>query len=333
MRATMPVAMPARPTAVSTGTKSSALRFGLARVLEGGVLASVVASVMFVFTRVVPGDPARVILGDFATEASLAALRHRLGLEGPRYVQYAHFMRHTLSLDFGESTRRPGVSALSLAVDAAGPSAQLAACAVVFAAVLGLGAAILAVGPWLGARARFVERAARGIASVPLLSFAPLLTFALALRVRVIPLPGDPEAGVVALLYPAVLLGLPMGAHLARMSIASLSAISRMPFLLAARARGQGPLRTWLVHGVPASSAVLLTVLMAQFGALVGGAVVVERLFQRRGLGTLVLEAYASRDLPVMEAALFLGSLLFIATQTVGRVALVLTDPRARSPS
>jgi len=165
------------------------------------------------------------------------------------------------------------------------------------------------------------------------LSFAPIVTFVLALRFRLIPLPGDPEAGIVALLYPAVLLGVPMGAHLARMGIGALSSLGRMPFLLAARARGQSALRVWLVHGVPAAAAVLLTVLMAQFGALVGGAVVVERLFQRRGLGTLVLEAYASRDLPVMEAGLFLGSLLFIVTQTVGRAFLLAVDPRTRSPS
>lgn len=306
-------------------------KIALQRLFEGVLLAAVVASLLFVCTRILPGDPARVILGDYANEASLDALRHRLGIEGPRYVQYARFMKHTLTLDFGESTRRPGVLALGMALDAAGPSIALAAVAVTIAATAGLGAAVLGVGPWLGMRARYVERTARGIASVPLLSFAPLVTFVLALRFRLVPLPGDPEAGLVALLYPAVLLGIPMAAHLTRMGIAALSSITRMPFLLAARARGQSSLRAWFVHGVPAAAAVLLTVLMAQFGALVGGAVVVERLFERRGLGTLVLEAYSSRDLPVMEAGLFLGSLLFIATQTVGRTVLEMVDPRARA--
>ena len=159
-----------------------------------------VATIVFLAMRLLPGDPAVLVLGDQADAAALAGLRAKLHLDEPLYVQYARFLRGLLTLDLGDSLRRPGISAGRRVLEAFGPTAALGGLAVLLASVGGVALALLSEGPWLGERRRWVDRVVTGVASVPLLAFAPVLTFALAAKLRVVPLPGDPEAGFLGLL-------------------------------------------------------------------------------------------------------------------------------------
>jgi peptide/nickel transport system permease protein len=86
----------------------------------------------------------------------------------------------------------------------------------------------------------------------------------------------------------------------------------------------------WIVHALPAAVGPIVTVVATQLGALLGGAVVLERLFERWGLGTLILEAYAARDLPVLEGAVVASGLLFVLAQAAGTAVHLAVDPRAR---
>jgi peptide/nickel transport system permease protein len=158
-----------------------------------------------------------------------------------------------------------------------------------------------------------------------------VLTFALAARLRVVPLPGDPDAGFAGLLFASGLLSLPLAAHVARVSRAALDDVSRAQFLSVARAKGGSHARMLWLHALPASVGPIVTVIGTQLGALLGGAVVLERLFERRGLGTLILEAYASRDLPVLEAAVVFSGALFVGAQQLATAAHAAVDPRARA--
>ena len=97
------------------------------------------------------------------------------------------------------------------------------------------------------------------------------------------------------------------------------------------RAKGGSHARAWFLHALPATAGPIVTVIGAQLGALLGGAVVLERLFERPGLGTLILEAYASRDLPVLEAAVVAAGALFVATQGLASALHAVIDPRVRS--
>ena len=87
----------------------------------------------------------------------------------------------------------------------------------------------------------------------------------------------------------------------------------------------------WVVHALPASIGPIITVVATQLGALLGGAVVLERLFERAGLGTLILEAYAARDLPVLEASVILAGALFVIAQGVAGGLHAAIDPRVRA--
>jgi peptide/nickel transport system permease protein len=307
-----------------------ALRLALRAGEALGVVA-VLASLVFFALRWLPGDPARLVLGDEASEAELARVRAVLHLGDPLLVQYGRFLRGLATLDLGDSFRRPGVHAMARVGEAVVPTAELAATAVAMGAVLGIVAGVVAAAPWAGERWRsYVEGALVGAAAAPFVAFAPLATWLLAVRLRALPLPGDPDAGAAGLLFASGLLALPLAGHVGRVTHAALAEVTRLPFLTVARAKGGSPWRVWFVHALPTVSGPVITVIAAQLGALLGGAVVLERLFERWGLGTLILEAYASRDLPVLEGAVVASGLLFVVAQAAGVALHAAIDPRAR---
>jgi peptide/nickel transport system permease protein len=302
------------------------------RAFESLVVVLALVSLVFFALRLLPGDPASLVLGDQASEAELARVRATLHLDEPLPAQYARFLRGLVRLDLGDSLRRPGTRAMARVLEATAPTASLALVAVVIGALGGIGGAVLLSGPWLSPRARTRGEALLvAVAAAPLVAFAPVLTWALAARARVVPLPGDPDAGVFGLLFASGLLAVPLGAHVGRVARAALAEVDAAPFLVVARAKGARPLRVWGIHALPAVVGPIVTVIASQLGALLGGAAVLERLFERRGLGTLILEAYAARDLPVLEGAIVAAGLLFVFAQAIGAAVHVSVDPRARS--
>ncbi len=303
----------------------------LAVALEQLAVFLVLASSIFLALRLLPGDPATLILGDRSGEIERAALRAKLHFDEPLPVQYMHFLRNVARLDLGESLRRPGIRVAQRVVESLGSTAILAFFSVGLASVLGVGSAVLSNGSWLGKRKVWVERGRVLISAIPLLVLAPVLTYLLACRLRVLPLPGDPDAGVSGLLFAGGLLAVPLAAQIGRVTHVALLSQARLPFLLAVRARGGSELRMWALHALAPVFGPVVTVISTQLGALLGGALVLEKLFDRRGLGMLIVESYASRDFPVLEASLVGAGALFIATQAIGRAVHVLVDPRARA--
>lgn len=167
-----------------------------------------------------------------------------------------------------------------------------------------------------------------GFAAIPLLSFGPLLTWVLAVRFPLVPLPGDPESGLAGLLFASLLLSLPLSAQVARVARASLIDQSRAKYLEVAKAKGASPWRVWWVHALPVAAPPVLVVVAMQLGALLGGAVVLERLFERPGLGTLMLDAYRARDLPVLQASVVAAGALFVLAQMLAQLTHTAIDPR-----
>lgn len=288
---------------------------------------------VFLSLRLLPGDPAALVLGDLASAEDRAALRARLHLDESLPRQYARFAAGVVTLDLGPSLRYPGETARSRVLRALPPTAALAGLAVALGGIAGLAAALLATGPFLPRGKKRVHFAVIGVSAVPLLALAPVLTYVLSVRTRLVPLPGDPAAGAGGLLFAAGLLALPLGAQVARSSRAALLDLGRAQFLGVARAKGAGPLRIWILHALPAASAPIVAVIATQLGALLGGAVVLERLFERPGLGTLMLEAYGSRDVPVLEAAIVASGGLFVLTQALAGALHAAIDPRVGGSS
>ncbi len=297
----------------------------------GAALTTVlgVATVVFFAFRLLPGDPAALVLGEEAGEAERAALRHALHLDESLGRQYLRFLGELLHGRAGASLRHAGLDAFRLVGDALPSTALLATVAVALGAVCGLVAALLAVGG-RGALRSVADRAIGLAASVPLLAFAPAATWLLAVRFRLVPLPADPDAGAAGLLFAAGLLAIPLGAAVGRIARASLREAAQAQFLQVARAKGRSEVAVWLVHALPVCVGPIVTVVAAQLGALLGGAIVLERVLERRGLGTLLAEALAARDLPVLQATVIASAALFVAAQGVGAWLHSAVDPRAR---
>jgi peptide/nickel transport system permease protein len=307
------------------------LAVAFARALEASAVFLLLATLVFFALRLLPGDPATLVLGDQASPSEMARVRAQLHLDEPLVAQYVRFLRGIGTLDLGDSFRSPGVPAFRRIAFALGPTAELAGLAVALGGAMGLALAALAFGPWLGARRTWIEQGMVALAASPLIAFAPVLTYALAARARVVPLPGDPDAGPLGLVFASALLALPLAAHVGRTARASLVELGRGQFLTVAAAKGATPGRVVFVHALPAASGPILAVIATQLGALLGGAVVLERLFERWGLGTLILEAYASRDLPVLEGAIVAAGGLFVIVQSLAGFLHGLVDPRGRS--
>jgi peptide/nickel transport system permease protein len=300
---------------------------------ESSLVLLALGSLVFLALRLLPGDPALLVLGEQAAPAEREALRHKLHLDESLPWQYGRFLYGLVTLDFGESLRQPGTPALARVAHALAPTATLAVLTVTLGVAWGVGAALLGAGPWLGARRGRVRGVLDTLAALPLLSFAPLAMYLLAVRARLVPLPADPDAGASGLWFAALLLAVPLGAHTGRTALAALERARSMPFLRVAAAKGLAPAGVWLRHALPTVMGPIVTVVATQIGALLGGAVVVERLFERPGLGLLFLDAYAARDLPVLEACIMTGGVLFVAAQVVGALVLVWVDPRMRATS
>ncbi len=314
----------------SASPHSRALQTTLRALVEQLAVFLVLASAIFFALRLLPGDPATLILGDRAGEAERKVLRARLHFDEPLRVQYVHFLRNLSSLDFGESLRRPGMKVTRTLLTALGSTSLLACLSVFFAAIVGIISAVLSNGSWLGKNKRWVERSRLLVSAVPLLVLAPVVTYLVTCKMRLLPLPGDPDAGATGLLFAAGLLALPLSAQVGRVTHVALASQARLPFLLAVRARGGSEIRMWGMHALAPVLGPVVTVISTQLGALLGGALVLEKLFDRRGLGMLIVESYSSRDFPLLEAALIGAGALFIATQAMGRMAHLAIDPRVR---
>lgn len=296
--------------------------------LEASLVLVVLVTLVFLAVRLLPGDPTSLVLGDDAPETARIALRARLGFDRSLAEQWVRQLAGLATFDVGTSLRRPGVPAFDEVRRAFWPTAQLSLLAVGLGTVLGVTAALASVGPWLNAGREVVHRGVLLVAAAPLLAVAPVITFLLCVRLPLLPLPGDPDSGVLGLAFAAFLLALPLGAQVARIGRAALLEVARAPFLRTATAKGATRERVWLAHALPVTVGPLSVVVATQLGALLGGAVVLEKLFERPGLGTLLLEAWASRDLPVLEACVATAGALFVLVQATSAALVAGLDPR-----
>jgi ABC-type dipeptide/oligopeptide/nickel transport system permease component len=278
-----------------------------------------VATLVFALLRLIPGDPVQAMLGEAASPADVAAVRGRLGLDRPIHLQYAAFLGRALTGDLGTSlrTNQPVTAAIAERLPA---TLELAAAAMAMALVAGLALGIVAA---VRARSR-VDHLATGVAlvglSIPNFWLGPLLAIVFAVVLGWLPVSG--RGTPAHLVLPAITLGAPLAAVLARLTRASVIEELREPYVLAARARGASARRVVLRHALPNGLIPIVTVAGLQFGAVLTGAVITETIFAWPGVGRLLVQSISLRDYPLVQ-----GCILFIATIYVIYGAL---DPRIR---
>ncbi|MCK6065531.1 MULTISPECIES: ABC transporter permease [Microbacterium] len=309
-------------------------RDGAARVLArlGRMAVSVVvvlwgaATLAFIAFRLIPGDPVDVMLGPQAqvSDAVKDGIRAELGLDRPPWEQYIAYLGGLLRGDLGESyqLRMPVAEVIGRQL---APTLQLTATALLLAAVLALAVALLARG-----------RVARGtVATVELIILSsPVFWIGLVLlSVFAFGLGWFPVSGTrnpATLVLPAVTLALPVAALLGQVLRDGIEAAERQPFATTVRARGAGTAWLTLHHTLRHGATGAVTLAAYFVGSLLGGAVLVETVFARPGLGRVTLSAITDRDLPVVTGIILLSALVFVVVTLVVELLYPILDPRLR---
>jgi peptide/nickel transport system permease protein len=296
-----------------------------------------VSLVVFIMVKLIPGDPVSGILGPTATEETRAALRERLGLDQPLPVQYLVWLGSALRGDLGMSTAQHA-SVLSVVTEAFGNTLWLAGAAALIAIVLGV-----ALGAFSAFSSnRFARTVANGFSmismSAPQYTLALVLLIVFAVVLRVSPASGmySPTGGgswadlARHLVLPAVASALVPAGVIARMFRSSLVELSSSDFVDGYRWRGvsEGRIRLHLVRNALPG---LFTISGLQLGYLLGGVVFVETIFAWPGVGRLVFESIAKRDLSVIQGGVLASALAFVLINIVVDFAVAIVDPRVRA--
>ncbi len=289
-----------------------------------------VTILIFGMVRVLPGDPAFMILGDRATEEKAAELREQLGLNRPVPEQYVRFVTGFVRGDLGQSLlyRQPVSDLVWKRVPT---SIGLAMYAMAMAAIFTLVFALIAAmnhGGWAdhAIRVSFLV-----MLTMPGFWLGILLILLFALRLHWFPVGGFGETFTDHLWYlflPALALALPLSAILIRNLRGQIITVKRDDYVRTARAKGVS--ETGILTGHVLRNALLpvVTIFGLQFGALVGGAVVVETVFAIPGMGQLLIQSITGRDYPVVQAIVVISAALVIVVNLFVDLSYSFLDPR-----
>lgn len=308
----------------------------LLRRTVGFVLTLLVVSVVvFAVMNILPGDPALTILGLDASEDALEALREQLGLNQPVLVRYFTWVWNALHGEFGNShSFRVPVS--GLIAERLPMTISLAVAGMLMTLVIALPAGILAASKHRKAADWGVMFLSQLGIAVPAFWLSMLLVLLFAVKLRWLPpghFPGwgDPVAAIRALILPTVALGLVQSAVLARVTRSSALEVMRLDFVRTARASGLSRRRVLWRHVLPNALVPIVTIVGMQFAAVVTGTIVIENVFSLPGLGRLVFQSIANRDLPTVQALVMMFAAIVVTANFIVDLLYVAIDPRLKA--
>ncbi len=299
----------------------------LRRVAQSALTLLGVSVLVFVILRVLPGDPARMLLPDGAPESAVAELNRQLGLREPLIVQYGLFLRSVAHGDFGQSFqyRAP---ALHVVLERLPATVQLTVAAMLVTIAAGVS---LGIGTAVRRGTRYdVAGTILAVLGQSLPNFwlgiMLILLFGVALRW----LPTSGFAGWTSLVLPAVTLAAFPTALVARLTRSSMLEILNRDYIRTGRAKGLAERSVVLRHALRNAAIPVLTVIGLQIGALLGGAVITESVFAWPGMGKLIVDAIFFRDFPVVQTVLILSATVFVGINLLVDLLYTIIDPRIR---
>lgn len=310
------------------------LRFILKRLLLAIPTLFAVLTIIFLLMRVVPGDPAYAVLGDYASEEAVTALRAQMGLDKPVWEQYLVYMGDLLRGDLGDSlvTRQPAWDQIRVVLPY---SLQLTAAAILIALALGIPAGVVTAvrqNTWVDYLVRILSLA--GL-SAPAFYIGLLLMYLLSARAGWFPAIStagfdQPWKNLHALVLPAVTLGLVETAYVTRMTRSVMLNVLSDDYVRTARAKGLAD-RVVLVRHALRPGMVPVVALVGIFTiSLIGGSVLTEEVFARPGLGKLMVGATTRRDYNLLQAIMVVYALIIVLVNIVVDIIYTWADPRVR---
>ncbi len=289
--------------------------------------------VVFVVLEVLPGDPAALMLGTGARADTLSALRHQMGLDRPLWLQYATWIAGLLRGDFGVSYTY-GVPVADLIAPRVLVSVPLAGMAILLSTVLAIPTGVIAASRRGGGVDLALMSAAQVGVAVPNFWLGLLLILLFAVRLPWLPASGfagwDNGIGPAlrSLLLPALALALPQAAILARVTRSAVLETLGQDYVRTARAKGLSRSGALWRHAVPNALIPVVTIIGLQFSFLLAGTVIIENVYTLPGLGRLVFQAIAQRDLIVVQDLVVLLAGSVIAVNLLVDLVFLALDPR-----
>ena len=292
-----------------------------------------VLTLVFFIVRVVPGDPAQVVLGDQATADAIAAMRVRLGLDRPLATQYVEFLFGALRGDWGVSlvTGRP---VLVEVMDVLPWTLELTIASLVVGAVIGI-----PLGVWAAVNRNLIPDYVTRLVSLLGLSFPAfvsgiLLLIVFAIQLRWFPVISAQSDGFVpwlrSLALPAFNLGLIMAAYITRVTRSAMLEVLSEDYVRTARAKGV----PWRVvvwrHALRNALIPVITIVGLYLGVLIGNSVLTEIVFNRPGLGKLIVGALNQRDYTMLQGMMVIYTLVVIVVNLLTDLAYGAADPRVK---
>jgi peptide/nickel transport system permease protein len=287
-----------------------------------------VLTIVFFSLHLAPGDPVEVMLGDRSSQSERENLRRTLGLDQPISTQYKTYIKNLLQGDLGNSLhrRKPVAEIIASRI---GATVQLALLSMLIASIIALPLGIIA--------ARYPFRLPDRVAmlfsvlglSIPNFVLGPVLILIFSLWLKWLPTAGHQYDHSWVL--PTIALGTAMAAMLARVFRASLIEVKEQIFITTARSKGLSQSRIWITHIIPNALLPLITVWGLQFGTLLGGALIVEIVFNWQGLGSLLIEGIEQRDYPIVQGCLLVISLSYVIINMLIDILYAIIDPRIQS--
>jgi ABC-type dipeptide/oligopeptide/nickel transport system permease component len=311
------------------------MNYVIKRILLGIPTLIAMFTAIFIIIRVVPGDAAAVILGDQANEASLVALRLELGLDQPLLQQYFSFLIGVLHGDLGTSlvTRRPVLHEALLVLP---NTLELALASIFVGLALGMPMGIYAAiyrNSWPDYFGRLFSLI--GL-SLPAFVSGILLLLAFAIQLRWFPVIGSSDTSnlsdrLLGLALPALNLGIIMSAFVARITRSSMLTTLGEDYVRTARAKGVRSVRLIVRHVLSNSLLPIITVVGLYFGTLIGNSVLTEIVFNRPGLGRLILGALNTRDYTLLQGLMIIFASFVVVANLLTDLAYAAVDPRIRA--
>ncbi|MGO3885303.1 MAG: ABC transporter permease [Mycetocola sp.] len=330
-----PLALSAASADPEPATQPGRARLGWARWVGGRALNAVVvlwaaATAVFVAVSLIPGDPVEAALGGPGSQASAETVertRASLGLDEPIFIQYVTQLLRLVTGQWGDSyaQRIPVVEVIGAALPS---TVLLATCALVVAWLCALALTVAAA---QGGRLGRSVTSTLGMVSASLPHFWLGLVLVAIFSTGLGWLPAVSGGSAAGLVLPVLTLAIPLAGYLAQTMVSGVSIAESRAFALSARARGET--RAGLMRRHTLRHAVLPAIALSSWaaGSLIGGAVVVETVFARPGIGRVLLSAVTQRDAPVITGVVVATALVFVVLGAVGDLAARIVDPRGRA--
>jgi peptide/nickel transport system permease protein len=287
-----------------------------------------VSVITFASLHLIPGNPAQTLLfGTDATPQQVAALSRQLGLSQPLPVQYWHYLDQLLHGNLGQSyiNQVPVASEIAQRLPS---TIELALAALVVALAIGVPAGLLA-GRWPGS---WLDRVATSGAvlgvAIPYFWLALLLVLIFSVDLGLVPSLG--VGGFESLILPAIALGWGFAAMIARLLRAGLVNVYSQPYVVAARARGLPEWRILATTVLRNASGPMVAALGLQIGQMLAGAVAIEVIFGRTGMGSLLYNAISSKDIPTVQGGVLFLAVIYVGLNLIVDVLKAVIDPRTR---